>query len=154
MAGDDEGAAVVVVFEVIVQGGYDVVIGAIGNGGVEDSVPFPDHPGIAQAHLAVVRHEHVGGVRVSRGVQRIFASGALQHFGIVHVGIIGSALRHAAHDILGCIHIECVEFLGDLRDLIPIGFIGIIQRLCLAHNHLGLNYFTFFPLKYTSLGRL
>ena len=128
MAGDDEGATVVVVLEVIVQRCDDVAIRSFGKGCVEDSVSLPDYPGIMQTHLTVEWHKHIGGIGVCRGMQRIFARGTLQHFGIVHVGISGSTLGHAAQYILGCIYIEGVEFLGDFRNLIPVGFIGIIQR--------------------------
>ncbi len=68
-------------------------------------------------------------------MQKVLGFCALQHLLIVHIGIIRRTLRHAAKDVLGGIDIKGIHFLGDLRELAPIGFLGIIEGDNLIHTH-------------------
>ena len=109
--------------EVIVQRSDDIAIRHTGNGGVKDSIPLPYLAGMAQAHLTVERHEYVGGIRIGSGMQKVLTLSAFQHFCIVHVRIVGSTRGHAAQDVLGSIYVKRIEFLGDFRNLAPIGLV-------------------------------
>ena len=127
MTCDDERPPLVVVLEIVVECGSNVVVTLAGNGCVNVSRLFVHLTRIAQARLAVIGYKHVGGVLIHACVCIIFEHHALQHLFVVECGIVGSSLHETFHNVFCCIDVERVNILGDFRNLVPIGLPRVID---------------------------
>ena len=117
--------------EVIVECAGDVFVGDASNCRVDTPRLVINYLCVAQTYLVIVRHEKIGGVLEKVRLRHVNASHALHHLFVVERRIIGVAFVEA--NVLCRVNEKRIDILGDFRNLVPVGFLGIVDGIIFVH---------------------
>ena len=134
VACQNERAAAVAVFKVVVERGCDVRVGQAHKRIVKVPGLLDDFPRVPQAGLAIIRSKHIGGILVCGCVVPVFHLRAEEKLFVVERRVIGGALLKAGQNVIRGENVERVNVPGDLRKMLPAFLFGVVGGLAFFHG--------------------